>query len=187
MTTFNAVRHAHVSAGGRVAAFGLGGLGHLAVQFASKMNYEVVAIARGRERESVARELGAHGYIDTSASDPGAALHKMGGADLIISTVPTTAPVAKLIKGLRVHGRLTLIGVDGGSVDLLSFVMNGQIVTGQLAGSALDTEEAMRFAIGNGVRPMLERMPLEQANEALDRISAGAPRFRIVLDTTPNG
>lgn len=188
VTTFNAVRHAAVPAGGRVAIFGLGGLGHLAVQFAAKMGYEVVAIARGAEREALARELGADHYIDSTDAAPGSALRGLGGADLIISTVPTTAPLAELLRGLRVHGRLTIVGVDGGSVDVpaAQLVMNSQILTGHLTGSTVDIEDTMRFAVLNDVRPMIERLPLEAAGEALERLAAGKPRFRIVLDTTPD-
>ncbi|WP_426988210.1 alcohol dehydrogenase catalytic domain-containing protein [Pseudarthrobacter sp. Y6] len=188
VTTFNAIRHAHLPAGSTVAVFGLGGLGHLAVQFAAKMGHHVIAIARGPEREILARDLGARSYIDSTSTAPGAALKARGGADLIISTVSTTKPVAELTTGLRVQGRLTLIGVDGGSIEVpaAQLVMNSQIITGHLTGSALDTEETMRFAAANGIRPMIERMPLEQAREAVERIAAGKPRFRIVLDATEN-
>ncbi|WP_019971683.1 alcohol dehydrogenase catalytic domain-containing protein [Mycobacterium sp. 141] len=187
VTTFNAIRQANIGAGGRVAVFGLGGLGHLAVQFAAAMGYDVCAIARGPERADIARQLGACSYIDSQATAPGAALHASGGADLIISTVPTTEPVAELIQGLRVHGRLTLIGVDGGSLQIpaAQLVMNSQVITGHLTGSPADTEEAMRFAHINGVRPLIERMPLQAAGQAVDRLRSGKPRFRIVLVGPP--
>ncbi|MEU1181081.1 alcohol dehydrogenase catalytic domain-containing protein [Streptomyces sp. NPDC005820] len=184
VTTFNAVRRAGTRAGGRVAVFGLGGLGHLAVQFAAKLGHETVAIARGGDREKLARELGAHHYIDGDAHAPGAALKELGGADLIVCTASATAPVDELLTGLSVHGRLTLVGVDAGSVTVPAarLVMNGHTVTGHLTGSALETEETMRFAVANGVRPMIERMPLRQAGDAVHRLRSGAPRFRIVLD-----
>ncbi|MEU1515577.1 alcohol dehydrogenase catalytic domain-containing protein [Streptomyces sp. NPDC005811] len=184
VTTFNAVRGAGVRAGGRVAVFGLGGLGHLAVQFAARLGYETVAVGRGSDREELARALGAHHYLDSEAHAPGAALKDLGGADLIVHTASSTAPVADLLTGLRVHGRLTLVGVDAGSVTVPAarLVMNGHTVTGRLTGSPRETEEAMRFAVVNGVRPMIERMPLERAGEALTRLRSGAPRFRIVLD-----
>ncbi|MFF7790339.1 alcohol dehydrogenase catalytic domain-containing protein [Streptomyces sp. NPDC007991] len=186
VTTFNAVRKAGTRAGGRVAVFGIGGLGHLAVQFAAKLGFETVAIARGGEREKLARDLGAHHYIDSDAQEPGAALKELGGADLIVHTASSTAPVAELLTGLNVHGQLTLVGVDAGSVTVPAarLVMNGHTVTGHLTGSPRETEETMRFAVINGVRPMIERMPLEQAGEAVTRLRSGAPRFRIVLDTT---
>ncbi|WP_449276625.1 alcohol dehydrogenase catalytic domain-containing protein [Leucobacter sp. GX24907] len=184
VTTFNAIRRAGIAPGGRVAVFGIGGLGHLAVQFAAKLGYEVVAIARGAERAALARELGADHYIDSAASEPGAALRELGGADLILSTASTTAPVAELIAGLRTHGRLVIIGVDGGTIELpaAQLAMHSIVVTGHLTGSALDIEETMRFALLNDVRPMVERMPLEHANEAIAALEAGSARFRIVLD-----
>lgn len=185
VTTFNAVRGAGTREGGRVAVFGLGGLGHFAVQFAAKLGYETIAVGRGGDREKLARDLGAHHYIDSRAQAPGAALKDLGGADLIVYTASSTAPVDELLSGLRVHGQLTLVGVDAGSVTVPAarLVMNGHTVTGHLTGSARETEEAMRFAVVNGVRPMIERMPLEQAGEAVTRLRSGVPRFRIVLDT----
>ncbi|WP_165396241.1 alcohol dehydrogenase catalytic domain-containing protein [Streptomyces sp. F001] len=185
VTTFNAVRKAGTRAGGRVAVFGLGGLGHLAVQFAAKLGYETIAIARGGDREKLARDLGAHHYIDSNAQAPGAVLKELGGADLIVHTASSTAPVDELLTGLNVHGQITLVGVDAGSVTVPAarLVMNGHTVTGHLTGSPRETEEAMRFAVTNGVRPMIERMPLEQAGEAVTRLRSGAPRFRIVLHT----
>ncbi|SNR92451.1 zinc-binding dehydrogenase [Blastococcus mobilis] len=164
--------------------FGLGGLGHLAVQFAAAMGYRTIAVARGPGRADLARGLGAHEYVDSGDRPAGAALADFGGANLIVCTAPTTEPVAELLTGLRVGGSLTLIGVDGGTVAVpaAQLVMNAQTLTGHLTGSAHDTEEAMQFALTTGVRPLIERMPLTQANEAVARIRAGAPRFRIVLN-----
>lgn len=183
VTTFNAVREAQLRPGATVAVFGVGGLGHLAVQFAAKMGHRVVAIARGAERASLARRLGAHDYIDSTATDAGRALADLGGADLIVCTAPTTEPVAGLLPGLAVRGRLTLIGVDAGTVAVPvgQLVMNGQVITGHLTGSALDTEEAMRFAALNDVHPVIERVPLRHANDALQRLAEGDVRFRFVL------
>ncbi|MGN7199547.1 alcohol dehydrogenase catalytic domain-containing protein [Arthrobacter sp. SAFR-044] len=186
VTTFNALREASVPAGGTVAVFGIGGLGHLAIQFAAKMGYRVVTIARGEERTKFAHQLGAHHYIDSTAEDPGTALAALGAADLILCTAPTTGPLEGLLHGLAIRGRLTIIGVDAASLSIPvgQLVMNGQLITGHLTGSALDTEEAMRFAQLNDVKPMTEQMPLAQANEALTRLAAGEARFRIVLDPT---
>ncbi|MGW7692665.1 alcohol dehydrogenase catalytic domain-containing protein [Streptomyces asiaticus] len=188
VTTFNAVREAGTRAGGRVAVFGLGGLGHLAVQFSAKLGYETIAIARGGDRERPARDLGAHHYIDSDAQTPGPALKELGGADLIVYAASSTAPVEDLLTGLNVHGQLTLIGIDPGSLTIpaAQLVMNGHTVTGHLTGSARDTEEAMAFAVTHHVRPMIERMPLERAAEAVTRLRSAAPRFRIVLDTADN-
>lgn len=186
VTTFNAIRHARLPVGARVAVFGVGGLGHLAVQFAAKMGFDVVAIARGPERETLARGLGADHYIDSAATAPGAALRDAGGADLIVTTAPTTAPVSELLGGLRIGGRLTMIGIDGGSVEVpaAQLITRSQVLTGHLTGSPVDIEEAMRFALINGIRPTVERMPLERAGEAVLRLADGTPRFRIVLDAS---
>ncbi|MEQ7739667.1 zinc-binding dehydrogenase, partial [Escherichia coli] len=153
VTTFNAVRKAQILEGGRVAVFGLGGLGHLAVQFATKLGYETVVIARGDERGQLAYALGARTYINSDVTSPGAALAAMGGADLIIYTASSTAPVTELMKGLAVHGQITLIGVDAGSISIPSsrLVMNAQTVTGHLTGSPRETQEAMEFAVLNGI------------------------------------
>lgn len=185
VTTFNALRHARLAPGATVAVFGVGGLGHFAVQYAAAMGHRVVAIARGPEREALARELGAHDYVDSAAGDAGAALAALGGVDLIVCTASSTEPAAGLLQGLRVGGRLTLIGVDGGTVQVpvARMVMNSQTLTGHLTGSPRDVEEAMRFAQLHGVRPMVEQMPLAQVNEALSRLRAGDARFRIVLTT----
>ncbi|MFD7767149.1 alcohol dehydrogenase catalytic domain-containing protein [Streptomyces sp. NPDC059787] len=184
VTTFNAVRKAGTRTGGRVAVFGLGGLGHLAVQFAARLGYETVAVARGADREEPARGLGARHYVDSTREAPGAALAALGGADHIICTASTTEALGELVTGLRPHGRLTLVGVDDGSLCLPVGLLVGQgaSVTGHLTGSARETEEAMAFAVTNGVRPMIERMPLREAGAAVARLRSASPRFRIVLD-----
>ncbi|MFI6463118.1 alcohol dehydrogenase catalytic domain-containing protein [Streptomyces sp. NPDC050538] len=184
VTTFNAVRKARIRTGGRVAVFGIGGLGHLALQFAAGLGHQAVAIARGAERGPLSRALGARHYIDSDAHAPGAALKELGGADLIVYTASSTAPVNELLTGLNTHGQLTLVGVDAGSVTVpaAQLVMNAHTLTGHLTGSAHETEQAMEFAVTNGIRPMIERMPLDQADDAVTRLRSGAPRFRIVLD-----
>ncbi|MEV0017079.1 alcohol dehydrogenase catalytic domain-containing protein [Streptomyces tendae] len=189
VTAFNAILEAGIRAGGRVAVFGIGGLGHLAVQFAAALGYETVAIARGGDREQRARDLGAHEYIDSAAQAPGTALKELGGADLIVHTASSTAPVDELLTGLATHGQLTLVGVDAGSltVPAARLVMNGHTLTGHLTGSPRETEEAMAFAVTTGVCRVIERMPLEQAGEAVTRLRSGAPRFRIVLGTAVGG
>ncbi|MGW2173365.1 alcohol dehydrogenase catalytic domain-containing protein [Streptomyces sp. NPDC001705] len=185
VTSFNAVRKADVPVGGRVAVFGIGGLGHLAVQFATKLGYETIAIARGADREKTSRALGAHHYIDSDAHQPGTALKELGGADLIVYTASSTPPVDELLTGLNTHGQLTLVGVDAGSVTVpaAQLVLNGYTLTGHLTGSPRETEEAMAFAVTNHVRPVTERLPLTRADDALARLRSGAARFRTVLDT----
>lgn len=184
VTTFNALRNLKLDPGAAVAVFGIGGLVRLAIQFAAKMGYRTITIARGLEREELARQLGANHYIDSNDLHPGQALFELGGADLILSTASTTEPLSELSTGLSIGGQLTIIGVDGGdiTVSAAQLMMNRQIITGHLTGSANDTEQTMKFAHLHGVKPLIERMPLDQANEAIARISAGKPRFRIVLE-----
>ena len=169
-----------------MAVLGIGGLGHLALQFSNKMGFRTIAIVRGAARDELARGLGAHDYIDTTAGPAGKALAEMGGADLIVCTAQTTEPVSGLLAGLRPHGRLTLLGVDDGSITLpaAQLVMHELSVGGVVTGNTRDIEETMAFALRTGVRPLIERMPLESANEALERIGAGNVAFRIVLDAT---
>lgn len=186
VTVFNAIRRANLPAGATVAVFGIGGLGHLALQFASAMGHRVVAIARGAEREELARRLGAVAYVDSTVEDVPAALQELGGADLVVSTASSTAQVSELVRGLRTGGRLTLVGVDGGTVQIpaATLVMNGITVTGSLTGSPQDIEEAMAFAVLSGVKPMIDVVPLTDASAAVDRLASGEARFRMVLEVT---
>ncbi|MGV9778959.1 alcohol dehydrogenase catalytic domain-containing protein, partial [Streptosporangium sp. NPDC003464] len=184
VTTFAAIREAGLPPGSRVAVYGLGGLGHLAVQFAARMGHEVVAIARGTAREQDAAAFGARHYIDAATQDAGQRLAELGGADLILCTAPTSEPISALLDGLRLRGRLTLIGVDGGAIRLpvARLVMNAQIVTGHLTGNPADIEDTMRFAVANDVRPRLQRLPLEQADLAVRRLREGQARYRLLLE-----
>ncbi|KAB8194846.1 alcohol dehydrogenase catalytic domain-containing protein [Nonomuraea phyllanthi] len=184
VTTFTAIREAGLPPGSRVAVYGLGGLGHLAVQFAARIGHEVVVIARGTDREQDAAAFGARHYIDATAQDAGQRLAELGGADLILCTVPTSEPISALLDGLRLRGRLTLIGVDGGAIQVpvARLVMNAQVVTGHLTGSPADIEDTMRFAVAHDVRPRLERLPLEQADLAVRRLREGQVRYRVLLE-----
>ncbi|HWC24156.1 MAG TPA: alcohol dehydrogenase catalytic domain-containing protein [Flexivirga sp.] len=184
VTAFNAVRSAGLRPGSRVAVFGIGGLGHLAVQFAARMGFETVAIARGSQREALARSLGAHHYLDSEVQSPGEALAALGGADLIVYTASSTAPAGTLIDGLADGGHLVLVGVDGGTVQLPvgRLVMSGLTIRGHLTGGPADVERAMNFAVMNDVRPVLETRPLTEAAEALDDLRLGRTRFRTVLE-----
>ncbi|NUW39484.1 alcohol dehydrogenase catalytic domain-containing protein [Nonomuraea rhodomycinica] len=184
VTTFTAIRAAGLPPGSRVAVYGLGGLGHLAVQFAARMGHEVVVVARGTGREHDAAALGARHYIDATTQDAGRTLAELGGADLMLCTASSSEPVSALLAGLRVRGRLTLIGVDGGAlrVPVARLVMNAQTVTGHLTGTPADIEDTMRFAAAHDVRPRLERLPLEQAGLAVRRLRDGQARYRLVLE-----
>lgn len=184
VTSFTAIRRAQLPAGSTVAVFGIGGLGHLAIQFAAKLGHRVIALARGDERAELALQLGAHEYIDTSANSAGSALAQLGSADLILSTASSTAPVADLLGGLAVGGRLTMIGVDAGTVEVpaTQLIMNSQILTGHLTGSTVDIEDTLHFAALHGITPMLERTRLEQVPGQLDRLAAGQVRFRLLIE-----
>ncbi|WP_406430762.1 alcohol dehydrogenase catalytic domain-containing protein [Streptomyces sp. NBC_00631] len=183
VTTFNALRHSGAGPGHLVAVLGIGGLGHLAVQFAAAMGFETVAIGRGEEKRGLAEELGARHYIDTEREEPGAELGKLGGARVILSTASSSKPLAELVDGLAPHGRLTVVGFDGSPLQLplAKLVMGARSVTGHLTGSPADTEQAMRFAVANGIRPQVQTVPLERAQQALDTQQEGRARFRMVL------
>ncbi|MFE7273483.1 alcohol dehydrogenase catalytic domain-containing protein [Streptomyces sp. NPDC057623] len=185
VTTFNALRHSGAGPGDLVAVLGIGGLGHLAVRFAAAMGFETVAIGRGEQKRKLAGELGARHYIDTERQEPGAALRKLGGARLILSTASSSEPLAELVDGLAPHGRLTVVGFDGSppQLPLAKLVMGARSVTGHLTGSPADTEQAMRFAVATGVRPHVQTVPLEQARQALATQQEGKARFRMVLTT----
>ncbi|MER7332997.1 alcohol dehydrogenase catalytic domain-containing protein [Micromonospora sp. NPDC000119] len=183
VTTFNALRHSGAEPGDRVAVLGIGGLGHLAVQFAAAMGFETVGIARGEDKRQTAIELGAHHYIDASREEAGRALRELGGCRLILSTAASSAPLAGLIDGLVPHGRLTVVGFDGTPLQLPlgKLVMSSRSVAGHVTGNPTDTEQAMRFALASGVRPHVQTAPLEQVGEALKAQRAGQARFRMVL------
>jgi D-arabinose 1-dehydrogenase-like Zn-dependent alcohol dehydrogenase len=183
ITTFNALRNAGLQAGDTVAVQGLGGLGHLAIQFARRMGFRVVALGRGSEKESLAKTLGAHIYVDTAIEDGAVALTKLGGADAILATAPSGAAMSSLIQGLGVRGQLIVVGVanDPIPVSTLSLVFGGRSIHGSLTGSAIDNQDTLDFSVLQDVRPMVETMPLAQAAEAYARMMDGKARFRMVL------
>jgi alcohol dehydrogenase len=164
---------------------GLGGLGHLGVQFASKLGFERVAIARGAAKEKLARQLGAHHYIDSQAQDPAAELQRLGGAKVILATVTSNAAMAATLGGLRFRGELVIVGVDPQPLEVnpLLLVGGGRKVYGHASGTSREVEETLRFAVLSGVRPMIEEMPLANAGSALERMLSGHARFRMVLTT----
>ncbi|MFF7656748.1 alcohol dehydrogenase catalytic domain-containing protein [Streptomyces sp. NPDC007983] len=186
VTTFNALRRSGAEPGDRVAVVGIGGLGHLAVQFARAMGFETVAIARGEDKRRTATELGAHHYLDASREEAGTLLRELDGCRLILSTAASGEPLAGLIDGLVPHGRLTVVGFDGTPLRLPldKLVMHARSVTGHVTGTPADTEQAMRFALASGVRPQVQTAPLEQAAEAPKAQQAGQARFRTILTPT---
>src|SRR5712672_1509061 len=182
ITTFNALRNAG-RAGDTVAIQGIGGLGHLGVQYAKKMGFRTVAIGFGPDKEHLAPKLGAHVYIDAKAEDPGAALQKLGGADVILATAPSGAAIASLLPGLSVRGKLVVVGVSGDPIPVngVPLIFGGRSVIGSLTGRAIETQDTLDFSVLTDVRPMIETLPLEKAEEAYRRMMSGDARFRMVL------
>ena len=185
ITTFNGLRHSGVRAGARVAVLGVGGLGHLGVQFAVKLGYETIAVARGTDKEPLVRELGAHHYVDSTAGDPAEALLELGGVDLILSTVTNAAAMAAVFGGLRPHGKLMVLGADVAPIEVPAVALIGasKSIVGHASGSARDSEDTLDFSALTGVRPMIETMPLEQAAAAYEKMMDGNARFRMVITT----
>jgi D-arabinose 1-dehydrogenase-like Zn-dependent alcohol dehydrogenase len=185
ITTYNALRHSGVRGGGRVAVLGVGGLGHLGVQFAVKLGFETVAIARGTDKEPLARELGAHHYIDSTSTDPAAALLELGGADLILSTVTSSDAMAAAFGGLRPRGKLLVVGasMDPIAVPAAALIGGSKAIVGHASGTSKDSEDTLAFSVLTGVRPMIETLPLESAAEAYQKMISGEARFRMVLTT----
>ena len=183
VTTFNGLRRGGARAGDLVAVIGLGGLGHLGVQFASRMGCEVVAVARGEEKGVFARELGAHHYLDSGQVDVAAELSRLGGARTVLSTVPDSAATTAAIGGLAPRGRLVVVGVPQQPLQVSApdLVMASRLVAGHASGTAKDSEDTLRFAALTGVRPMVETMPLVDAEQGFERMMSGKARFRVVL------
>ena len=182
ITTFNALRNAG-RAGDTVAIQGIGGLGHLGVQYARKMGFRTVAIGAGPDAEHLADKLGAHLYIDAKAEDVGAALQKLGGADVILATAPSGAAIGSLLPGLAVRGKLVVVGVADDAIPLngMPLIFGGRSVVGSLTGRAIETQDTLDFSVLTDVRPMIETLPLAKAEEAYNRMKESKARFRMVL------
>ena len=182
-TTYNALRNAGLRGGDLVAVHGIGGLGHLGIQFARRMGFHTVAIGRGQEKEKLARDLGAHVYIDTAVDDAGAALQRLGGARAILATAPSGDAMGPLVSGLAARGKLIVVGAPADPIQLSAFplIFGGRSIYGSLAGTAIDTEDALAFSVLQNIRPMIETLPLEQAADAYARMMQGKARFRLVL------
>jgi propanol-preferring alcohol dehydrogenase len=185
ITTYNALRNAGLRGGDLVAVQGLGGLGHLGIQFARHMGFRTVAIGRGREKDKLAKDLGAHVYIDTAVDDAAAALQRMGGARAILATAPDGASMGPLVPGLAPRGKLIVLGVgpDPIQVSASPLVFGGRSIYGALTGTPIENEDALAFSVLQNIRPMIETVPLEQAAAAYDRMMQGKARFRMVLVT----
>jgi len=185
VTTFNSLRNAGARPGDVVAVLGIGGLGHLGVQFAARSGYRTVAIARGKDKEELARRLGAHHYIDTESQDPAAELMRLGGARVILATVTNGKAMAATIGGLSVDGKLMILGApaDPLEVPALALIFARRSIAGWPSGRSIDSQDTMAFSALTGVRSMNELMPLEKASEAYDHMMSGKARFRVVLTT----
>ncbi|HKE00614.1 MAG TPA: alcohol dehydrogenase [Planctomycetota bacterium] len=185
VTTFNSLRNAGARAGDLVAVLGIGGLGHLAVQFASKMGFDTVAIARGQDKAALAKELGARRYVDSERQDPAAELTKLGGARVVLATVTNADAMTATIGGLGVGGRLVVLGAAPEPIRVEPFAIIGgrKSVAGWPSGSAIDSRDTLAFAAISGVRSRNELFPLERAGEAYDRMMSGKARFRAVITT----
>jgi D-arabinose 1-dehydrogenase-like Zn-dependent alcohol dehydrogenase len=183
ITTYNALRNAGLRGGDLVAVQGIGGLGHLGVQFARHMGFRTVAIGRGRDKEKLAKDLGAHVYIDTSVDNPATVLKRMGGARAILTTATSGDAMGPLVSGLAVRGKLIVVGVPQDPIQLNAFplVFGGRSVYGSLTGAAIDQEDTLAFSVLENIRPMIETVPLEQAADAYVRTMQGKARFRMVL------
>jgi D-arabinose 1-dehydrogenase-like Zn-dependent alcohol dehydrogenase len=183
ITTFNALRHSGAMPGDLVAVQGIGGLGHLGLQFASKFGYRVVAISRGKEAEELAKKLGASIYLDSSAADAAAELQKMGGAQVILTTVPSAKPMTALFQGLGPRGKMVVVGATRDPLEVSpgQLIQRSRGIQGWASGIPTDSEDTLRFAEMTGVRPMIEKYPLEKVNEAFRRMVSGKAQFRVVL------
>jgi len=182
ITTFNALRNSGAGPGDLVAVLGLGGLGHLGVQYAVKMGFRTVGIARGADKEPLARQLGAWRYIDSQAGDPAAELQKLGGAKAVLATVTNGDAMSAMMGGLAINGTMMVLGAAGPmSVSPLPLLLGKRAVKGWYSGTASDSEDTLGFSVLTGVRSMNEEFPLERVNEAYDRMMSGKARFRAVL------
>ena len=185
VTTYNSLRNSGARPGDLVAVLGIGGLGHLGVQFAAKMGFKTVAIARGSDKEPLSRKLGASHYIDSRAEDAAAALAKLGGARVILATVTSGKAMSAVLGGLGVNGKLMILGAADAPLEVNAAVMIGgrRSIVGWPSGTSIDSEDTLAFSVLSGVRPMTEVFPLERAAEAYEHMMSGKVRFRAVLTT----
>ena len=185
VTTYNGLRNSRARPGDLVAVQGIGGLGHLAVQFANRMGFRVAAIARGAEKERLARQLGAHHYIDSQAEDPAAALQALGGASVILAAAASGKAISPVVGGRRARGRMIVVGSGPDPIEVATaqLLFGTRAIEGSLTGSPLDSEDTLAFSALEGIRPRIETVPLEAAAEAYGKMMRNEARFRMVLVT----
>jgi D-arabinose 1-dehydrogenase-like Zn-dependent alcohol dehydrogenase len=182
VTTYNALRNSGARAGDTVAVQGIGGLGHLAVQYAARMGFRTVAVSRGADKETFARQLGAHEYVDTDKVDAADGLKKLGGADLVLATAPNSGAIASTLNGLKARGKLLIVAASFEPLQISALsLLSGKTVAGWPSGSAIDSEETMAFSALENVRPRIEKFALHQAEQAFARVMENRVRFRAVL------
>jgi D-arabinose 1-dehydrogenase-like Zn-dependent alcohol dehydrogenase len=183
ITTYNALRHSGAMPGDLVAVQGIGGLGHLGVQFANKFGYRVAAVGRGPENAALAKKLGAHAYIDSKGTNAAEELQKLGGAKVVLTTAPNAKAMSEVFNGLGPNGKLVIIGAvfDSLEVSPVQLITGSRTIQGWAAGTPTDSEDTLRFSVLSGVRPMIETYPLAKAGEAYARMLSGKAEFRVVL------
>lgn len=183
ITVYNALRNSGAHAGDLVAVQGIGGLGHLGIQYARQMGFHTVAIGRGGDKQALAKKLGAHEYIDTSAGAPAEALQKLGGAHVVLATAPDSKSMSALIDGLGPNGTLMVVGAGFESLNVtpIQLISGSKTIRGWASGTARDSQDTLEFSALSGVRPMIERYPLEKAAAAYNQMITGKARFRVVL------
>ncbi|HZC25192.1 MAG TPA: alcohol dehydrogenase [Candidatus Binatia bacterium] len=186
ITVFNALRNSGARAGDLVAVQGIGGLGHLGIQYARQMGFHTIAIGRGGDKQALAKKLGAHDYIDTSTAAPAEALQKFGGANVVLATAPDSKSISALIDGLGPRGTLMVIGagMESLTVTPLQLIPGSKTIRGWASGHARDSQDTLEFSALSGVRPMIERYPLEKAAAAYNQMISGKARFRVVITMT---
>ncbi len=182
VTTYNALRNSGARPGDTVAVQGIGGLGHLAIQYAARMGFRTIALSHGADKEELARTLGAHEFVDTAASPAGEALKKLGGADLVLATAPNASAIGSTLDGLKPRGKLLIVAAPFEPMQVSAFtLLSGKTVAGWPSGTAIDSEDTMKFSALTGIRPRVEKFKLEQAEEAYTKMMANKVRFRAVL------
>ncbi|MGA2430717.1 MAG: zinc-binding dehydrogenase, partial [Candidatus Acidiferrum sp.] len=183
ITTYNALRHSGAMPGDLVAVLGVGGLGHLGIQFANKFGYKVVAIGHGAESAALAKKLGASVYIDNKTTNAAEALQKLGGARVILATAPSSKSMSEVIDGLKPNGELMVVGAATDPIEVtpVQLITGSRTIQGWASGTPADAEDTLSFSELTGVRPMIETYPLDKAAEAYDRMMSGHAQFRVVL------
>jgi propanol-preferring alcohol dehydrogenase len=183
VTVYNALRNSGARSGDIVAVQGIGGLGHLGVQYARQMGFETVALGRGKDKEPLAKKLGAHHYIDSNVVDPVAELKKLGGARVILATAPSAKAISSVVDGLGVNGNLLIPAApnDPLTISVMPLIMGRRQVSGWYSGTARDSQDTLEFSAFSGVHPMIEKFPLNRVGEAYEQMHTGKVRFRVVL------